>query len=82
MRKRKGKIKYGDEPVGNLHIVADFLPPPEALVLKKEVVKVTLSLSKDSLQFFKKQASKRHIPYQQMIRALVDSYARQHGPRP
>jgi hypothetical protein len=37
---------------------------------------VTLSLSRCSLDFFKREAKKRRIPYQRMIRALVDTYAK------
>jgi hypothetical protein len=45
-------------------------------------VKVTLSLSRRSLDFFKREAKKRHVPYQRIIRALVDTYAeRQAGGR-
>jgi hypothetical protein len=35
----------------------------------------TLSLSRRSLDFFKREARKRQVPYQRMIRALVDTYA-------
>ena len=38
-------------------------------------MKVTLSLSRRSLDFFKREAKKRRVPYQRMIRALVDTYA-------
>ena len=30
----KNKIKYTDEPMGELRIVKDFLPPPDQLVFK------------------------------------------------
>jgi predicted DNA binding CopG/RHH family protein len=39
-------------------------------------VKVTLALSRRSVDFFKREAAKQHVPYQRMIRALVDEYAR------
>lgn len=71
----KKKIKYIDEPIGNLKIIQDFLPPPEMLVQKIETVKVTLALSKSSLDFFKRQAHSKHTPYQKMIRSLLDQYA-------
>jgi predicted DNA binding CopG/RHH family protein len=49
----------------------------------EENVKVTLSLSRRSLDFFKREAKRRRVPYQRMIRALVDRYAeRQAGGRP
>ncbi len=45
------------------------------LVLKDDNVKVTLSLSRRSIEFFKRGAKKQHVPYQKMIRSLVDRYA-------
>ena len=42
----KKKIKYTDEPMGNVKVISDFLPSPEELVLKDETVKVTIALSK------------------------------------
>ncbi|HEY7301453.1 MAG TPA: hypothetical protein VH684_26480 [Xanthobacteraceae bacterium] len=38
-------------------------------------MKVTLGLSRRSVEFFKRTAKRRHVPYQRMIRALVDVYA-------
>ncbi len=69
------KIKYTDEPLGELKIVRDFLPSPAELAFSKESVKVTISLSKKSVGFFKTDASKYHTQYQRMIRELLDSYA-------
>jgi hypothetical protein len=40
--------------MGKLRIVDDFLPSPEDLVFKEENVKVTITLSKSSVDFFKK----------------------------
>ena len=73
----KTKIKYSDEPIGKLRVVEDFLPPPEELVFKEENVKVTMPLSKASVNFFKEEAKKNHTSYQLMIRKLVDIYASQ-----
>ena len=68
------KTEYGDEPVGEVTRVSDFLPPPSELVPREETVKVTLALSKQSVTFFKEQAARYHVPYQRMIRSLVDEY--------
>jgi hypothetical protein len=38
-------------------------------VLREDNVKVTLSLSRRSLDFFKREGKKRRVPYQRMIRA-------------
>ena len=51
----KNKIKYTDEPMGELRIVKDFLPSPDQLVFKEENVKITISLRKSSVEFFKKE---------------------------
>lgn len=74
-RYMKTKTKYTEEPMGDLRIVKDFLPPPDKLVLKEDNVKVTLSLKKTSITFFKKQAKTQKTSYQKMIREVVDWYA-------
>lgn len=71
----KGKIKYTDEPMGKVKVVEDFLPSPEELALKDETVKVTIALSKSSVDFFKNEAKKHNTQYQKMIRRLLDEYA-------
>jgi len=78
---KKSSIKYTDEPIGKLKVVSDFLPSPENLVLKEKTVKITLSLTKDSIDFFKKEAAAHHTQYQKMIRVLLDQYA-EHYKRP
>jgi hypothetical protein len=71
----KSKIKYTEEPMGELRIVKDFLPSPDHLVLKEENVKITISLRKSSIDFFKKKAKEHHTSYQKMIRQVIDWYA-------
>src|SRR5215469_13296812 len=74
--------KYTTGEIGRIRVAEDFLPAPADLVLREDNVKVTLSLSRRSLDFFKHEARKRRVPYQRMIRALVDTYAeRQAGGR-
>jgi hypothetical protein len=67
------KIKYTNEPV-EARVVLDFLPPPEELAFREEGIKVTIALSKKSVDFFKSEASKHHTQYQRMIRKLIDAY--------
>jgi predicted DNA binding CopG/RHH family protein len=75
-------VKYTAGEIGRVRVVEDFLPAPADLVLHEDNVKVALSLSRRSLDFFKREARKRRVPYQRMIRALVDTYAeRQAGGR-
>jgi predicted DNA binding CopG/RHH family protein len=74
----KGKIKYTDEPMGKVKVIKDFLPSPEELALKEETVKVTISLSRASIDFFKNEAKKYNTQYQKMIRRLLDEYTAHH----
>ncbi|TAK45418.1 MAG: CopG family transcriptional regulator [Betaproteobacteria bacterium] len=75
------KIRYTDEPLGDLEVVPDFLPRPEDLVFRDEGVKVTIALSKRSVEFFKSEARKHNTQYQRMIRRLLDAYAEHYSRR-
>ena len=82
------KIKYTDEPLGKVKVVPDVLPSPSELAFREEGMKVTLALSKKSIEFFKSEATKHHTQYQRMIRRLIDAYVdaqtptrRSSGPR-
>jgi predicted DNA binding CopG/RHH family protein len=66
--------RYSDEPLGDIRVIDDFLPPPEKLVFKEDNVKVTLGLSRRSIEFFRREAKKHHTQYQKMIRRLLDFY--------
>jgi predicted DNA binding CopG/RHH family protein len=68
-------VRYTSGEIGRVRLIKDFLPAPDDLVSREDNVKVTLSLSRRSLDFFKREAKKRRVPYQRMIRALVDTYA-------
>ena len=74
-RHMKKKIKYSEEPMGDLRVVKDFLPPPDQLAPKEENAKVTIALKKSSLNFFKEEAQKHHTSYQKIIRQVIDWYA-------
>ncbi len=74
----KEKIKYTNEPMVKVKVISDFLPSPKELVLKDETVKVTIALSKTSVDFFKDEAKKYNTQYQKMIRRLLDEYAAHH----
>jgi hypothetical protein len=78
----KKKIIYTDEPLGAIELVADFLPAPADLAFREEGVKVTLALSKTSVDFFKSEAQKHQTQYQRMIRRLLDSYVAAQGTSP
>jgi predicted DNA binding CopG/RHH family protein len=72
-------VKYSRGEIGRVRVVEDFLPLPADLVPQEDNVKVTLALSRRSLDFFRREGKKRRVPYQRMIRALVDVYAEKAG---
>ncbi len=77
----KKKIRYTDEPLGDIKVIDDFLPSPAELAFNEEQIKVTIGLSKNSVDFFKEQAKKNHTQYQKMIRRLLDLYVAHHQRR-
>ena len=60
--------------MGKVKVTSGRLASPEQLAWKDETVKVTISLSKTSVDFFKKEAKKYNTQYQKMIRRLLDEY--------
>lgn len=68
------KTRYTNEPLGKYRVIRDFLPPPDQLAFRDEGVKVTIALSKRSIDFFKSEAAKNQTQYQRMIRRLLDAY--------
>jgi hypothetical protein len=48
-RSMAAKFRYTDEPLGDLRVVEDFLPPAERLVFREDTTKVTIALSKSSI---------------------------------
>ncbi len=69
----KKVIKYINEPI-EAKIVNDFLPSPDALILREKKTRVTLTLTDKSLDFFKSTAKRHGASYQAMIRRLIDYY--------
>ena len=67
-------IQYSNESVGEIKLVPDFLPSPEELAIKNKNTKITITLSADSVAYFKEAAKKHHMQYQKMIRQLLDEY--------
>lgn len=72
------KVQYKDDfeglDINDLIPIPDFLPPPEVLAKAPINVKITIKLSLESLDYFKEQAAKHKVPYQRMIRNLLDEY--------
>lgn len=75
------KTKYEKAPaelaeaIEQAEVIQDFLPPPDRLVLREETVRITLNLNKRSVDFFKSSARQNGVPYQSMIRRVLDIYA-------
>ncbi len=72
-------VEYTDNPdlpelEDLVEVSRDFLPRPEELVFRPKGVKVTITLSEESLNYFKAQAERLQTPYQRMISNLIDEY--------
>ena len=81
MKKRTGYAKAPRDVAESLRDsmeIEDFLPSPDRLIAREEAVKVTLALGKASVEFFKQKARENRVPYQTMIRRVVDLYAQHH----
>ncbi len=55
------------------------LPSPGELAKREQKLKVTISLSTITIEFFKKEALKHGTKYQKLIRAVLDEYVKQHN---
>ncbi len=73
--KQNKKTKYTNHPIGKIKVIRDSLPLPDELALKEDTIKVTLVLSKSSVDYFKNLAEQKGTRYQKMIRLLLDKYA-------
>jgi hypothetical protein len=60
-------------------VVPDFLPPPERLVRRRGGgdVQVTVTVSSQTYARVQREAARRHVPVERVIRSLVDDYAGQ-----
>ncbi len=74
----KKKTKYTNESVQMGRRVNDFLPSPDELMMKEKSTRITINLREESLKFFKKEALRLGVPYQRLIRSIVDLYAQKH----
>jgi len=68
------KTRYSNKPLGKLKVIPNFLPPADDLVFRDDTVKVTIALSRSSIEFFKREAKRNNTQYQKMIRRLLDIY--------
>ncbi len=74
----KKKINYTEENIKLGKTVKDFLPSPAELAQKEETARITINLNKASVAFFKDEAKKSGVPYQKLIRKVIDLYADHH----
>ena len=73
-RTKNAKANMNDAPIGTLTLVDDFLPPPSLLFRKVDTIRVTSEFTKSSIDYLKKEAKKAKVPYQRMLRSLIDLY--------
>ncbi len=81
----KKKIEYSNAPseladsIEQGIKILDFLPPPNELARRSPKVKVTITLNKRSVEFFKHHAKTNHTKYQTMINEVLDQYAEKYS---
>ena len=61
-------------PIGKLTRIVDDLPPPSELAKPLQGVRITIVVSKSSVEYFKRNARKYHTKYQRMMREVLDGY--------
>lgn len=59
--------------------IARLMPSLDKLAQKEDSIKVTLTLTRASVAYFKKEAEKRAVCYQVMIRNLIDEYVKHYS---
>ena len=57
--------------------VSKTLMAPTDLADKEKITRVTINLSQRSVKYFKTLAQKHQVPYQRLMRRLLDDYSRQ-----
>ena len=79
------KISYIDEPI-RAEIVTDFLPPPEPLVMNEDGIKITIALSRNSVDVIASAAKQSSALFFQSFLdchvASLLSVNRKHSPHP
>lgn len=67
-----------NEALEHAVIVDDFLPSPAEFISRAKKEKITISIDKHSLDFYKSYARKHNAKYQTMINDVLGSYADKH----
>jgi len=68
------QIQYSEGDIGEYKVIPDFLPTPSQMAIRNASTKITISLSSETVAFFKETAKKHHMQYQKIIRQLLDEY--------
>lgn len=70
-------VKAEENDIGKKQALSQ-LPSLGELAKREQKLKVTISLSTITIDFFKKEALKHGTKYQKLIRAVLDEYVKQH----
>jgi predicted DNA binding CopG/RHH family protein len=76
MKVNQDEVHYMDEPLEFGESIRDFLPSPDELAQAERRVKITISLSAESVEYFQGVADRHRVSYQKLIRRLLDEYVR------
>ncbi len=77
----KNKVVYTDGPesLKRAVVTKDIFPSPEDLLLEDVTVRISINLTKSTVDGFKRFAKKHNTKYQRVIRKLLDEFATQHS---
>lgn len=73
---KKNNTKLDNKVISKASNFKSLMPSLDQLAQKEDSIKVTLSLTKASVEYFKQEARKREVCYQVMIRNLIDEYVK------
>ena len=77
MKKNIKNVKIVEGTFGRMQEIPNFLPKPEDLVFRQPGKKIDLFLKTETIEFFKRKASRLNTEYQTMIRAILEKYVSQ-----
>lgn len=77
MKKRR-RYTEGPESLKTAKVIEDIFPSPEDLLLEDETIRISINLTKSTVESFKRFANEHDTKYQRVIRRLLDEFAAQH----
>lgn len=75
----KSTTNYTDEPI-KIGKLVNVLPSPSQLARMSRTERATITLKKETLDFFRKEGKKEGVAWNALIRNVLDEYVRRVKP--